>query len=104
VLPQHQPGWVSQRVKAIGGMDFTEKSSLRSFLEVDVEAPGFGKASSLGSLSVPPSWPAAKRVPQPVSDAATKLAAEGKSRGRRFREGLMGMVSGRRDGGDEPKG
>ena len=84
-------------------MDFTDKGSLKSFLEVDVEAPGFGKASSLGSLSVPPSWLAGKREAAPVSDAAVKPVAEGESRGRRFREGLMGMVSGRRATGDEPK-
>jgi PPE-SVP subfamily C-terminal region len=90
-------------VKTFGGMDFTEKSSLKSFLDVVVEAPGFGKASSLGSLSVPPSWLAAEREAEPVSESAVRPAATGGSRGRRYREGLMGMVSGRRDGGDEPK-
>jgi PPE family protein len=89
-------------MEAAGGQDYTKKQSLRVFLEVHVESPGFGKAAALGSLSVPPSWPTADRAAEPASSPSLSSGA-GKSRGRVFRQGLMDMMRGRRDRGEEPK-
>jgi hypothetical protein len=91
-------------VEADGGQDFTKKASWQSFLEVDVESAGFGKAASLGSLSVPPSWPVENRKAESSPpDTPVDPGAAGRSRGRKFREGLMGMVTGRRANTDEER-
>jgi hypothetical protein len=86
-----------------GAQDHKKSESLRRFLEIDVEAPGFGKAGLLGSLSVPPSWTAAGSEAEPaplLPPDGTVDGAENRPRWRKFQEGLMGMVTGRRGSAD----
>jgi PPE-SVP subfamily C-terminal region len=83
--------------------DHKKSESLQRFLEIDVEAPGFGKAGSLGSLSVPPSWTAAGSEAEPaplLPPGSTVDGAVNRARWRKFQEGLMGMVTGRRGSAD----
>ena len=86
-----------------GAQDHKKSEPLQRFLEIDVEAPGFGKAASLGSLSVPPSWTAAGSEAEraPLSPPASTVdGAVSRPRWRKFQEGLMGMVIGRRGSAD----
>ncbi|HEV7580494.1 MAG TPA: PE/PPE C-terminal domain-containing protein [Mycobacterium sp.] len=83
--------------------DFKKSGSLERFLEIDVSSAGFGEAASLGSLSVPPSWVAAGSEAEPAPLSPPAGAVDGvvdTPRWRKFQEGLMGMVTGRRGSAD----
>ncbi len=69
--------------------------SLYDFSSIEVASAGPGKAVSLGSLRVPPNWPAPalKAEPTPPSRSAhVPTDRDGKPRGRAFQEALMASM------------
>jgi hypothetical protein len=92
--------------KSVGGEGYPNTPvppSLYDFSSIEVASAGPGKSISLGSLSVPPSWPtpASKAEPVPPSlSAADSDAAptdrKSKPRGHAYREALMAAMTERR--------
>jgi PPE-SVP subfamily C-terminal region len=64
--------------------------SFRDFSSVQVACTGLGTSPSLGSLSVPPAWPAATPKPEYTP------AVAGKPPGLTYQDGLMGVMTGHR--------
>lgn len=78
--------------------------SLYDFSSIEVASAGPGKAVSLGSLRVPPSWPApaSKAEPPPPSQPAhVPTDRDGKPRGRAFQQALMASMSESRAAGED---
>ncbi|WP_442791266.1 PE/PPE C-terminal domain-containing protein [Mycobacterium sp. Aquia_216] len=76
-------------------------TSFHDFSSIRVGCEGQGKAVSLGSLSVPPSWVAAaprigavSRLPSAGAVDAAQASPVDRPRWHTFQEGLMGMVGG----------
>lgn len=70
------------------------------FSSVQVACDGLGAASSVGSLSVPPSWPVAGPGTEPAPVDTVEVVAAAPP-GRTFHEGLMGMMGGHRATADD---
>jgi PPE-SVP subfamily C-terminal region len=97
---------VSDVTKSVGGEGYPNPPvppSLYDFSSIEVASAGPGKSISLGSLSVPPSWPTPASKAEPVSlspSAADSDAApadpKSKPRGRAYREALMAAMTERR--------
>jgi hypothetical protein len=75
-------------------------ASLHDFSSIDVASAGPGKAVSLGSLSVPPSWPTPASKTEPISPSLSAAAGnaaptdpEGRPRGRAFQQALMKVMT-----------
>jgi hypothetical protein len=81
---------------AEGYSDPKALGSFHDFSSVRVECVSLGASASLGSLSVPPSWPEADPHIEPVPPSLPP--------GRTYQQTLMGMMSARREISDDAKG
>jgi hypothetical protein len=84
-------------VEPQSGDDPPVLASFRDFSSVRVECTALGASASLGSFSVPSAWPTSI-----AKAAVTTIAAAGKPPGLTYRQGLMGVVTGRGDVHPQP--
>lgn len=101
-VPTNPAGRDNDIVKSGGGEGYPNPPvppSLHDFSSIDVASAGPGKAVSLGSLSVPPSWPTPDSKTEPISpslSAAGSNAAptdpEERPPGSAYQETLMAMM------------
>jgi PPE-SVP subfamily C-terminal region len=92
-----------ERGGAKGYSDPKALGSFHDFSSVRVECAALGASASLGSLSVPPSWPEADKHIEPVrpslrasGDSVAPAVAGGRPPGLTYQEALIGMMSARR--------
>jgi hypothetical protein len=83
-------------VQSIAGVSSPQPvGSLHDFSGVEVACTLPGGSASLGSLSVPSSWPSAAPHVQETAGRDAPAAAQGTPRGLAYRQNLMGMMTGR---------
>lgn len=86
-----------ERVETQRGAKPATVKSFRDFSSVRVACKALGTSPLLGSLSVPPAWPAATPKPQDTPAVASKPP------GLTYQDGLMGVMTGRRPGAAGPE-